>query len=301
MSNESCKLCGGHGLVAYLNSDKINLCLACGGAFLVSDIIPRDLDNYYQGNIFYAENSKNPVLIEGMKNSARFYLNFLKKHIRPSDEKVFIDIGSNYGSLVEEACKCNFKAKGLEKNDYLVSASLARGLDVSSQDLAICVSDNSVDVITMMHVLEHLPDPLKSLKDIHQKLKTDGLLMIGVPNFSSYLSKKDGLSWRYIALEHLFYFSPKSLMKMLNLCGFDVVALKRESTNLSSLSIRQLGHYLFGQPLARDRFKPKDRQGRKGEAVSKKSFIRSLVKTFLIFVIKILGREDFIVVLARKK
>jgi len=117
-----------------------------------------------------------------------------------------------------------------------------------------------------------------------------------VPDIKSYLSQKDGLSWRYIAKEHLFYFSGDSLKKLLETEGFKILEIKKDHTNLSAQSIRQLLRYLIGRSIVRDRFKDKSFAGR--VEVPKPNWFKRFLKMMIIRLIKIIKREDFILLVA---
>ena len=300
MASYQCDLCGGE-TSFYRQSEKMRQCLLCGVVSLSPDLIPTNLNSYYENNIFYTENAKDPVSVAGMIRSARFYLSLLKKYIRPSGGQLLVDVGANFGILVEESIRQGFQAIGLEKNKSLILVGLERGLNISDTNLSELVTSNQVAVITAMHVLEHLTQPRSLINDAFQKLAVGGILMLGIPNMDSYLAQKDGLSWRYVALEHLYYFSPKTLSQILIEEGFEILAIKRDGTNLADLSLKKLLRYLIGGPLSRDRFQPKNTSGRQVAPTPKKNLFRLIIKNMIIFLIKILRREDFIVIVARKK
>jgi len=298
MISHKCNLCGSDRLDLYCQSDKMLQCLDCGIVFLAPEQISTNFDSYYQDNVFYAQNATNPDLVRQMSQTAYFYLKTISRYVKDPVGKLLVDVGSNYGALVEEAVLIGFKAIGLEKNNILVEAGVKRGLNILTNDLAEL--EGTVDVITAMHVLEHLTDPRSFIKDVHQKLAPSGVFVIGIPNIESHLAKKDGLSWRYIALEHLFYFSKEVLTKILKQEGFEVIGVKQDGSNLTGLSIKKLLHYLMGGPITRDRFQMKSWEGRATGPQIKSSFFRSFLKRILILLIKILHREDFILIITKK-
>lgn len=83
------------------------------------------------------------------------------------------------------------------------------------------------DVITMHHVLEHIPDPIHFLsQEIRPLLKKDGLLVVEVPNFGSFESRINGEAWEDLKpWEHLNQFTPKTLRRCLQKTGFRVEAM----------------------------------------------------------------------------
>lgn len=301
MSRCQCLLCQSNQIESYLKSDRVLRCSSCGIVFLAPEQVPASLGDYYQNNVFYADNASNPVLVKSMIRAAHFYLKTIIKYLKPCPDKLFIDMGSNYGVLVEEASRLGFGAIGLEKNIFLVEAGRKRGLTISTQDLAELNTTQAPLVITAMHVLEHLSDPRAFVEEVYKKLAPTGILAVAVPNIASYLAKKDGLSWRYIALEHLSYFSPEVLKRLLKQSGFEILEIRADNTNLADLSIKKLLHYLVGPAITRDRFQMKNWQGRRsaGESISV-SWPRRCLKNMIILAIKILQREDFILIIGQK-
>jgi 2-polyprenyl-3-methyl-5-hydroxy-6-metoxy-1,4-benzoquinol methylase len=68
------------------------------------------------------------------------------------------------------------------------------------------------DVVTLWHVLEHLPDLDKTITDIQQLVKPNGLLIIAVPNYNSFDAKYYKGFWAaYDAPRHLWHFSQKAM------------------------------------------------------------------------------------------
>lgn len=82
--------------------------------------------------------------------------------------------------------------------------------------------DNFFDAITMWHTLEHLHDPLGSLKKAHRLLKNQGKLVVAVPNINSWEAKFFKDRWMLDVPRHLYFFSPGTLSLMLKRAGFQV-------------------------------------------------------------------------------
>lgn len=84
--------------------------------------------------------------------------------------------------------------------------------------------ENFFDVIILSHVIEHLPDPVKTLNKIKKILRPGGLLLITTPNFGSFGAKIFGQYWYPVdSPRHLFLLDKETLKKMLNkVGGFEV-------------------------------------------------------------------------------
>lgn len=74
---------------------------------------------------------------------------------------------------------------------------------------------HAYDAIILNNVLEHIPDPIKTLRAAKQLLKTQGLIFIEVPNIGSLQFKIFGKSWYHLAIPgHLFHYSTSGLQKI---------------------------------------------------------------------------------------
>lgn len=79
------------------------------------------------------------------------------------------------------------------------------------------------DVVVMFNVLEHLADPLLSLKKIHELLKPGGLLLGEVPNWESLWRKLFPRHWQGLQIpRHQTHFDRPSLRKLLGAAGYDL-------------------------------------------------------------------------------
>ena len=97
-----------------------------------------------------------------------------------SQPKRSLDIGSSSGEFVYLLHRLGFKAKGIEPHEgYATYARNLLGIDINNGTLQHCLSSeqpSSLDLVSMFHVLEHLPEPVAALRSIGEKLKPDGLL-----------------------------------------------------------------------------------------------------------------------------
>jgi len=125
-----------------------------------------------------------------------------------------LDIGCGTGEFLYEMRGHGWQVEGLEMEKK--AAEFARteyNLSVQTQELQDCdFPDQSFDVITLWHVLEHLYEPKESLKKMRNLLKDDGFILIAVPNISSFDARFYKTNW--VALDtprHLFHFTPETM------------------------------------------------------------------------------------------
>ena len=145
-------------------------------------------------------------------------------------------MGCGEGLFLKLAQDDGWQISGTELSPYASKfASRALGTEIYCGQLPqASFADNSFDVVTMWHVLEHLENPKDYLKEIHRVLKPDGLLVLAVPNVNNLVMQ---LVYRVIKRRslklfsvndkevHLYHFSPKTLRLYFDETGFDCLRL----------------------------------------------------------------------------
>ncbi|MCB0256783.1 MAG: class I SAM-dependent methyltransferase [Anaerolineae bacterium] len=138
------------------------------------------------------------------------------------------DIGCGSGSFLVSARASGWQVAGVEPNDYARQICQQHLPDVplyASLTEASFAAD-SFDAVTMWHVLEHLPSPSETLREINRMLRPGGLLGIALPNFDSIERRIWGPHWISIsAPTHLFHFEPATLTQYLDRFGLQVMTV----------------------------------------------------------------------------
>jgi hypothetical protein len=98
--------------------------------------------------------------------------------------------------------------------------------------------DGQIAVVVMVHVFDHLLDPVGTLKSLRKKLTSSAVILIVSPNESSLLARVYGSNWGMYSLEHPQIFNPTSMTNLMNAAGFKVLTV-RQSYNYFPLA------YLF--------------------------------------------------------
>lgn len=149
---------------------------------------------------------------------------FVTRHVRTGR---LLDVGCSTGSfLIDMQSIDGWSCVGIEPSRSAVLAARARGLDVHEMNmdrLGAHVDLGVFDVITLWDVLEHLRNPVESLRQMRAMLAPGGLVVIGVPNVDSFEYSIFGRYWSGLeAPRHLFVFSKHTVAAVLNAAGFDV-------------------------------------------------------------------------------
>ncbi len=138
-----------------------------------------------------------------------------------------LDIGCGYGFFLELARQKGWRVYGTEPCVHARAYAASKSLEVDSKDIfARAYKDKTFDVVTLFYVLEHLPDPLRYLREINRILKPGGLLLARVPHTTPLVKflKIFGIPNRlYDAPSHLSDFSPRTIATALAKTGFDEI------------------------------------------------------------------------------
>lgn len=160
----------------------------------------------------------------------------------------FLDIGCAKGDTLEAARNIGANVYGIELNPKSVEICKTKGLDVQCGTVEDSgYPDDYFDIIWMSQVIEHLPFPKKSLKEILRILKPCGRLYIFCPNAGSYLSKLFGRFWHGWHIPfHFHAYTRETITKLLTECGFKVTKLSATTPyHFFSVSLKSM---LFGEP-----------------------------------------------------
>ena len=121
-----------------------------------------------------------------------------------------LDIGAGTGDFLMSAKKNGWETTGIEPNKKANAIATQKGLAYIESTGVI--ESHSVDVITMWHVLEHVPDLQKQICELQRLLKPNGIILVAVPNFNSYDAKHYKEFWAgYDVPRHLWHFSTTAI------------------------------------------------------------------------------------------
>lgn len=128
---------------------------------------------------------------------------------QPSKGRI-LDIGAGTGDFLAVAKNNGWKTVGVEPSDK--AKSIAKGKGVSFVENTAELENHSFDVISMWHVLEHVPNLEEQITELKRLLKPTGTLIVAVPNFKSFDAKHYGQFWAaYDVPIHFWHFSKKAI------------------------------------------------------------------------------------------
>ncbi|MHA7844390.1 MAG: class I SAM-dependent methyltransferase [Winogradskyella sp.] len=177
------------------------------------------LSEYYKSEDYISHTDAKRNLFEKVYHLVRTVS--LKRKLKlinsfQSEEKTLLDIGCGTGDFLETAKKTQWNVVGVEPDEKARKIANSKTNDsVFDIQHLETLKENSFDVITLWHVLEHLPNLDMQVKLLKRLLKPNGTLVIAVPNFKSYDAQHYKNFWAaYDVPRHLWHFSKTSIEKL---------------------------------------------------------------------------------------
>lgn len=136
-----------------------------------------------------------------------------------------LEIGSSFGYGLKAWHDCGWDVVGVEPWGYGARYAKEKlGLTVHADILKnVGFEKESFDVIVMLHVIEHVPDPFAELQEIFRILKPGGRFICETPTYDSLVFKLLGRRERSLSCDgHIFFFTVETLRSMGHKAGFDV-------------------------------------------------------------------------------
>jgi 2-polyprenyl-3-methyl-5-hydroxy-6-metoxy-1,4-benzoquinol methylase len=208
-----------------------------------------DLPKYYQSEDYISHSDKKTGVVSIIYQFVRSFTlkNKVKiiSHFQPEKGNL-LDIGAGTGHFLDLAKKKGWNVTGIEPDDDAKKLASDKGItfvkDIDS------LGKQDFDVITMWHVLEHVPDLDEQIKHLKRILKPEGTLIIAVPNFRSFDAKHYKRFWAgYDVPRHLWHFSKKSIRVLFqeqNMKVIQMIPMKWDAYYVSLLSEKYKRGYM---------------------------------------------------------
>jgi len=209
----------------------LSRCAACDSLFLDPLPEPAEIATFYPPTYWWKSSSTVLKRFEMLYRRAvlRDHFTFIVKaarHVPPGPRPLrLLDVGCGSGTLLGLLKTQGFDVLGL---DYSREAA-----DIASLEHAVQVvvgsldeahfEDASFDLVTLFHVMEHVPNPREVVAEIRRILKPSGRLVIQVPNIGSWQYRLFGEKWYGLDIpRHVIDYSNRSMQELLRRGGFGV-------------------------------------------------------------------------------
>jgi 2-polyprenyl-3-methyl-5-hydroxy-6-metoxy-1,4-benzoquinol methylase len=234
----ACPTCGSSDARHELDKDHMSV-VRCAGCDLV--YVSPTFDESHYKEVYSSTDYQEIVRDLGIKSHeyrterfGRERVGLMGQHLATARPR-YLDVGCSTGFVVEAARQAGWDAVGIDLNPSAIEFGRSRGLDLR----AVALEDGgfdagSFDAVSLFDVLEHLIDPVPTLRACVRLLKPGGIVFVYVPNYDSasrFLMGKDAhFIW---PTHHLNYYTPVTLRDLMAREGLETVYVATEGLDLA--------------------------------------------------------------------
>ncbi len=153
------------------------------------------------------------------------------------DRGKLLEVGSSFGFLLAEFKKDGWDVLGVEPYGFGCRFTEAtHGIKAIDRILEEAdIPDESFDVVLLNHVVEHLENPLGTLREINRVLKPNGHFVVETPRYDTLMFKLLGKRERSLNCEgHIYFFTTETLKNLYEAAGFKMVKLDYTGRSLTA-------------------------------------------------------------------
>ena len=217
-----------------LNGCRIVRCKHCGLVFVAERPSPEQLLSLYDESYY-----EDPSAVgyggygeaeERKRRHDRGLLAELERLRAPGD---LLELGCAYGYFLDEARQRGWRVRGVEPSEHAVGYARERlKLDVIQGTLTeLSAERESVDAVVLWDVIEHLPDPRRTIETAAAWLRPGGVLALSTGNIGSLSARLHGADWSLMTPPwHQFYFTRSTLRHLLRRCGLEVIRIRGDGS-----------------------------------------------------------------------
>lgn len=203
-------------------------CRECGFVFS-NPFVPEDkISEFYAG----LEDREYGSEAEGRAKNFKTILKRLHKIKKPGN--TLLDVGAASGIFLNLARNERYEVSGIEPSSFLTAEAKRRyGLNIFRGTIENYRAQKKFAVITLLDILEHLPEPGSFMTKIDPLLEKNGILVIVTPDISSLTVRLAGKHWWHYRIAHVNFFNLKSIAYLLDKFDYEIILKKRYAWNFS--------------------------------------------------------------------
>ena len=195
---------------------------------LVTQPQPENLDPYYESDAYISHTDSYATITDKMYQVFKSFNILLKVQLinkYSNGNKTLLDIGAGTGDFVLAGRHRGWSVEGVEPNRKARMRAREKRMELLSKIEEL--PQQEFQVITLWHVLEHLPNLEQQITKFCSHLELDGTMIIAVPNYKSYDAEHYKEHWAaYDVPRHLWHFSRTAIDKIFDKHGLEVVDTK---------------------------------------------------------------------------
>ncbi|MBC8872641.1 MAG: methyltransferase domain-containing protein [Planctomycetes bacterium] len=213
-----CQLCGTHPLERFISCNMVSMwqCPNCDLLQYGTLYAPEQYDGAYDQ--IYGHRLDRKVYTAAMR------LNRVAA-VLDTDHPRLLEMGCNLGATMEAARRRGWEVVGVDVSEDVVSYCQKRDYDcVAIDGLHLPFPDESFDVITAWHVIEHVADVRQTLAEWRRVLRPGGVVALETPDASSPKVQRRGAKYgKFWRAEHTYVFTPQNLGEFVKQTGFELM------------------------------------------------------------------------------
>ncbi len=249
-SVNSCPICKGERFSPFLSCNDYTTsqktfhliqCVSC--QFVITSPQPDkgEIGKYYQSDKYISHTGGEKNLIDTIYLLARQKALRSKRKLITENSigKTVLDFGCGTGEFLKSLNDHGFETFGVEPS----AIAREKAIELQSGKISSTfssINEQTFDIITLWHVLEHLHDLNEMMENFHKALNKIGTIFIAVPNLNSIDAKHYKSHWAgYDVPRHLWHFSQSNMKTLFNNHGFTLmktIPMKLDSYYVSMLS-----------------------------------------------------------------
>jgi SAM-dependent methyltransferase len=229
----------------FLTNEKFTLveCEKCKFVFINPRPAENELSKYYESPDYISHTATKKGLINYLYLKIRNHT--LKRKFTLVNKNVtgksIMDIGCASGELLNEFKNKGWSTLGIEPNENARKSAVENyGLMIEEEAHLNKIENESFDVISMWHVLEHVSNLQERMNQLSRIIKKDGIIVIALPNRKSFDAVFYEKFWAaYDVPRHLYHFSPENVELLFSRFGFKLISkhpMKFDAYYVSMLS-----------------------------------------------------------------
>ncbi len=202
-------------------------CPSCGLFYLEEKSLKNRLGDFYPPGYWWSEEGAGSLLEKKYREwmARADQLQFVLTAFPDPQGKTLLDVGCGGGTFLQEALGAGFDARGLENSPEAaaIADKVAAGRVHLGSESDLVEQGLQFDILTLFHVLEHMPDPFRYLKTLRNLLKPGGTIFVQVPNSASLQAGVFGSRWYgFDCPRHLYNYSAFSVLHLLGRTGYRI-------------------------------------------------------------------------------
>jgi len=190
-------------------------------------------DERYEPYDVLVERAAPPVeLGDGSSRLPAPWLELVRPAYRlPRPGARFLDFGCGSPYFLAAVADAGWTAIGADFSPAVIDRVRAAGFEAHLvDDIVPALRTDRVDLVRMSHVLEHLYDPIASLRQLREVLRPGGLVHVAIPNPAGMSSVVFGRHWWSLEPRHVVQYPPERLRAVLERAGFDVLGIGHQAS-----------------------------------------------------------------------